>query len=482
MNGEFENIDSLFSSEMKDFSPTPPAGAWEAIESRLAVKKQRKPIFTFYRVAASIALILAASTLGYILLTERPDISSQISLEQTDVIESNENEIQNSVINEPSPVKETSTSNQIIPEEKTQSLVVTKSKTTSISAETIAAYNDVQGSQPAEEENLVIANNAAPTTDNEEAIILSLIPTEADLLSEDKYTTPGIIVQQKSTDNEAYLNLLAEFENPEENKKNFDRWAIGGQAGPQYSYRELEAQYASQELIDKYNQEESGIIAYAGGVNVAFKPAKRLSIQSGVYYSKMGQSSPAQYNSNKAVFIGDYTGLPGETRVENNMSINAPPAELRVTTSMGNVSKDIASSTPNEVSYNEGLASLQDQYQEVRQVNQYLEFLEIPLIARYAVIDRKFNLNVLGGLSTNFLISSPVHLDNGSYYTETNNLNSVNYSSTIGMGLGYNFTSRLLFSFEPQFKYYLNAINRNTTTTTVKPYAFGVYTGISYSF
>ena len=102
-------------------------------------------------------------------------------------------------------------------------------------------------------------------------------------------------------------------------------------------------------------------------------------------------------------------------------------------------------------------------------------------MARYAIIDRKINFHLLGGLSTNFLIASPVYLDNGDYYTDANNLNKVNYSSTVGLGLGYNFSSNFTFSIEPQFKYYLNKINTNSSTD-VHPYSFGVFTGVTYLF
>ena len=47
-------------------------------------------------------------------------------------------------------------------------------------------------------------------------------------------------------------------------------------------------------------------------------------------------------------------------------------------------------------------------------VLQHFEYLEIPMLLRYRVVDRRVGLNLLGGLSTNFLVGSNVYFqENG---------------------------------------------------------------------
>ena len=113
-----------------------------------------------------------------------------------------------------------------------------------------------------------------------------------------------------------------------------------------------------------------------------------------------------------------------------------------------------------------------------------LDYLEIPLILRYRLIDRKLNVYILGGMSTNVLINNDVYIDNGSELVRGGNIlmtRPVNYSSTLGMGLGYQISRKLTFALEPSFKYYLQSY---TTTNTIisNPYSWGVFTGLAYRF
>jgi len=64
---------------------------------------------------------------------------------------------------------------------------------------------------------------------------------------------------------------------------------------------------------------------------------------------------------------------------------------------------------------------------------------------------------------------------------ETNGLKTINYSSTLGLGLEYNITETISLSLEPAFKYYINSINRSDNINT-HPYSIGIFTGLSYIF
>src|SRR4030042_7107498 len=84
--------------------------------------------------------------------------------------------------------------------------------------------------------------------------------------------------------------ILAFFDEVPVEKERQTAWLIGGQFAPLYSYRDLKSESYQNYVKDQINSKESGILAYAGGVNFAVSPLKRLSIQGGFYYSKYGQA------------------------------------------------------------------------------------------------------------------------------------------------------------------------------------------------
>jgi len=106
------------------------------------------------------------------------------------------------------------------------------------------------------------------------------------------------------------------------------------------------------------------------------------------------------------------------------------------------------------------------------------------MILRYKLIDRKLGFNLLGGMSTNFLVGSNVYFQEDGTKEKigkTTDIKTVNYSSIIGFGVDYAISKRLNINFEPTFRYYLNSINISSSINS-HPYSMGIFTGISYYF
>jgi hypothetical protein len=115
---------------------------------------------------------------------------------------------------------------------------------------------------------------------------------------------------------------------------------------------------------------------------------------------------------------------------------------------------------------------------------QDFDYVEVPLYLRYSVIDKKIGVDLLGGLSSNFLVGNRLYADGSSGKTlvgKTKDMATFNYSGTFGLGLRYGLTNRLSFSIEPRVKYFLNSVSNNSDVT-FKPYTIGVFTGFSYEF
>lgn len=103
---------------------------------------------------------------------------------------------------------------------------------------------------------------------------------------------------------------------------------------------------------------------------------------------------------------------------------------------------------------------------------------------RYRIFDRKLNFYVLGGMSANVLMDTNVFVDNGSEIVKGGTIlmaRPVNYSSTFGLGIGYQMMKNLSFGLEPSFKYYLQSYTTSSQISS-NPYAFGLFTSVFYSF
>ena len=262
-------------------------------------------------------------------------------------------------------------------------------------------------------------------------------------------------------------------------KHSITKWSLGGQVSPLYAFRSTKTENAGAGMgTTAGSQTENGLLSYGGGLNVEFKASRRWSVASGLYYSRMGQSvqgsemyaASVASNAVDAVFLSSPKNATNVYIYRNSMgTIESRSAG---TSAYGG----IAPSTVQNV-----LISTSDQ--SVNLV-QSMDFLEIPVLVRYKVIDRKLGLHLLGGIATNILTGNRVQIDQGSgleNYGRTIGLTTFNYSSTLGVGLDYSFNNNLRMNLEPAFKYYLNSINTNSSVDT-HPYSFGIYSGISYSF
>jgi hypothetical protein len=115
---------------------------------------------------------------------------------------------------------------------------------------------------------------------------------------------------------------------------------------------------------------------------------------------------------------------------------------------------------------------------------QNFQYIEIPLYLRYSVIDARFDVELMGGVSSSVLVGNDTYLESDagkSLVGKTQDMQDVSYSGTFGLGLKYGLSSRIYLNLEPRVKYYLNSLNTNSSVT-YKPYTIGVYTGVSYQF
>ena len=117
-------------------------------------------------------------------------------------------------------------------------------------------------------------------------------------------------------------------------------------------------------------------------------------------------------------------------------------------------------------------------------MRQNFSYLEFPVVIRYKFVDKMIDFNLIGGLSYNMLVNNSVYtiVDGGKYpIGTTEGLNLISLSSSLGMGMEYNFSDKLSLNLEPTFRYYLNPFSV-TTGSYIHPYSFGIFSGLSYKF
>jgi len=111
-------------------------------------------------------------------------------------------------------------------------------------------------------------------------------------------------------------------------------------------------------------------------------------------------------------------------------------------------------------------------------------YVEVPVEMAYALLDKKFGIDIIGGVSTLFLNGNNVSVVSTQGYAtnvgQAQNLNNIHFSTNVGVGFKYRFFKSFEANFEPMFKYQVNTFSRDSGN--FKPYFIGLYSGISFSF
>ena len=256
------------------------------------------------------------------------------------------------------------------------------------------------------------------------------------------------------------------------------QFAIGGQFSPTYSYRETNSSSQTNAI------NEDGIVSYTGGLNLSIRSRKKWSVETGVYYSQIGQkfTNPLLSTGKSDLYVSaeQEAGIEGKKpNLSNSMGsikLNSASEERLIQ----DVAKRSSAFRPNS----EFTDDQQHQAIDKIKVQQELNYIEVPFLLRYNLIEKSIGLSIAGGMSTNFLVTNGAYeLKNGNKEKigEIENINSVSYSAILGFGIRTPLFKSVDFNFEPKLRYFINSINEGEGNS-YKPYSIGVYTGISYRF
>ena len=319
---------------------------------------------------------------------------------------------------------------------------------TSINKETIGAYFENITSN-----TTTITNNDSITkqTNNSDVVVSNEIITQ-----------DSTLVAEVSKETNPLEELLKEKEagkNEDEKEEKRSKWAISTNASPVY-FNSLAQGSSIDQQFDSNSKNYATTLSL--GIAGSYAINNKLSLKTGV------NNINISYNTNDVLFDARMNN------VENNIptiSRNPEASNMVFSSKVGNV-ETLSGDVENVIIEN-----------NVGALQQNISYIEVPLELSYKLLDKKFGIEVIGGMSTLFLNQNNISLVANGIEMEVgraNNLNNIHFSSNVGLGFKYNFWKSFNANFQPMFKYQINTFSENSGN--FKPYFIGLYTGISFSF
>ena len=262
-------------------------------------------------------------------------------------------------------------------------------------------------------------------------------------------------------------------------------WIVGAHVSPGYSAHS--SSYSSQYEKNMNQVSEGGVSNVGGGVSVQYKSTKRLSVESGVYYAQNSQSEGPSANLFAFSPSFDYSASPQSGNEFSDVytnSIRVSNEGIAMNSTAGIVNM---SSTPKGAEISALTDAKGNEYNALVTnggFSQEFDLLEIPLYLRYKLIDRKFGVDIIGGLNAGLVVGNNAYIENGNgkqNVGKTEDISTLNLSGTVGFGVNYSLGKHFSLALEPRLNYYLNSINSNPDID-YKPYRVGLFSGVYYEF
>lgn len=261
-------------------------------------------------------------------------------------------------------------------------------------------------------------------------------------------------------------NLISSVNQPKQSNKIFSRISVLGFFSPDYSGRILaNNKGVAGASVSQFNKQETTVFAFSSGLKIGCELFGKWSIQTGATYSYMEQ-----------------TFKP--TNIIIDTSSGSDKIKYSFTTSSGTVHFSSDDFGDNE----ENAPIVKDSVYMSYKANEKLEFINIPLLMRYQLSDKKISTCVIFGTTANILFNKQVKLnvlDSPNHIKATTNkidgLQKINMGLIIGMGFEYNVFKGLTILIEPTLKCSITSLNKSNSVKSY-PYSLGIAVGLGYHF
>ena len=429
---EKKYIDRLYQEKFRDFEAVPRDAVWKSIEAKLQEKKKRRAaVPLWYRYAGVAAIFAFLLMLGDWILPVQP--SAAVANEET---EETARPVTSPVISPAilAPIDNTRAivSNDVAPKKLTPTPVIALS----------AARKEQSTTQ-----------EIASKIGVKNAIFDTPLPVANVPFQKEEEKTDDIPEKLKPSIFDA-LEPSEEVEIADNAPKN--KFEISTHATPIY-YGKMGK---TNPLDVGFDDRREAEVTYSYGVRLAINISDKVKIRSGVSMVDLSYSASG---------LG-YQSASGVYPVRNASLAKVNDSEVKMVT--GSVNGRTRSSTNRTSSgiFTQG------------NLNQKMGYIEVPVEFEINLLERKFELNLIGGGSTLFLDGNEVILSSGNVTAagKADNLNDVSFSANLGLGVDYNLSEKFKLNLEPILKYQIKTFEN--PTGDIQPYFIGVYTGFSYKF
>lgn len=476
-----KNIDRFFQDKFNDFEANPKEQVWKNIQTGLKKKKKQRKVIPFWVKSSGIAaaFLLGLFALNVVFKTNVP--------------------LKNTIVLEPEILNNSSQSKDSIPNamdkntdffqiKKNTEIVVTKSKTrntdvkkiesphmseansnkkTRLNKSTATHLQENHSSKPlttAANDNAGFQTGLAEQNTTRSANLLQDIQNQTPKNEVLNKKEPSEIVTIESKKQQSIAsatpNELEEIlKNKEEEKETLvhhqkNKWQIMPNIATVY----LNSDSGGSAIDPQFSEnQKTADNTLSFGVGVQYAISKKIALRSGINKLSLG------YNTNNVIYSA---GLSANNLANISYTTTEP---IKV---------------QNEAVFN-SLLSFEKDLQQTNSgsLNQKMGYYEVPLELSYTVLDKKFGINIIGGVSTLFLQQNSISLissETNVKLGEANNLSQIHFSTNVGLGFKYQIVKSFQINFEPMVKYQMNTYSNNSSD--FKPLFIGLYSGFSYSF
>lgn len=427
------NIDTLFKKALKDHSSAPPPYVWGNIGKYLSAKQKRKKVLGWwYSCAAGVVLLLS-----FFFLLQNKEI------EQTIITA---NLVQPFITQNLAEPAQSQPEVLIPPAVSEPTLFAVKLP---VAQERITPVNVMPS-----DESTPLVPASLPIGIKNNTIRKDFIPliNKAAILNHQQYHQL-LAVAAPSTTNETEKNKL--------------KISLSGSVTPGYSSGNYNSSVQNSRGRNYTSKEMSGIFNIGGGLKISVATNKRLSVQTGIFYTQMGQRTK---ESN--IYVPKESALINPSTASNNY----------ISSALGTIPYPSGS---NALIYkSEGPIMTLSNRNMDGSIEQLFGAIEIPLSVKYRLNDNKIKFSIIGGISNSFIIDNRAYLvydDKRETLGATENIRNFNISTDLGIGVEYPITSKISFIMEPGFRYYLQSISQDAAIN-FRPYTFTFSTGVGINF
>lgn len=442
MQKKEEPQDQALREKFAGFAPLPPDSVWKGIADRLSAReKSRRRRYWQLSAAAILLLMLLATPLWW-----QPEITDSEKLSKAPI---------------PPKAADIQTNIEIEPEVIQANVTI---ETAAATPARVAQKTEARENLFSERVNMAYL----PKID----VILSTAKRAGAMITKPaetiypKYTGDKELLADRT---EAWSNVIP---------KNGPALKIGmflspGISGKSSSYSAAYAQTLAHTVVEP-------LPSMGGGIDVQLQFHSRWSIGSGLHFTKISEQQGGGGNfMASAMFNGknDY-----RTEASNAAPLQLSPGEMAVNSVAGSIVLNQQPSGSDFFWTNDlsGTSVAMITYSEIEQM---FNVLEIPLQARYTLLNTGILVEFSGGLNANLIVGNNAYLTQPSGRTrigETRDIGWLNFSASAGTAVVYPIGQYLSFSIEPRINYYFNSINRSSEVT-YRPWIVGINTGLTYN-